>query len=163
MREINMDEHEADAAVSAGITPGNILNDGLVAEGGGWLYYADAYDGGWLYYADAYDGGKLYKARADGSDRARLSDDEYCVYINVSGGWVYYRAGIKKSVLKIRADGSERTVLTDEAGNFMTVAGELIYYTDLDGSGTGDGYLHRMKTDGSEKPNSNIFFADAST
>ena len=134
-----MDEHEADAAVSAGITPGNILNDGLVAEGGGWLYYADAYDGR-----------KLYRVRADGSDRVRLSDDEYCVYINISGGWVYYRAGIKKSVLKIRPDGTGKIQIAKEALNIVgfNVSGGWIYYSV---TGQGENKLLKIRCDGAEK------------
>ncbi len=61
-----------------GNTQGNIMNSGLVAGQGNWLYYSNSSDN-W----------NLYKIRADGSEKEKLNN-EISSRINVAGDWIYY-------------------------------------------------------------------------
>ena len=59
-----------------GNTVGNIVNEGLVAK-----------EGQWIYYRNLDDDDKIYKIRTDGTGRTRISDDNsWC--INVVDGRV---------------------------------------------------------------------------
>lgn len=115
-----------------GNTPGNIVNGGLVA-----------IQGDWVYYSNAEDGFKLYKSKLDGTQKARLNEDKSS-YINVLGNWVYYQNNSDGDKLcKIGIDGNGKVVLVDETAKNIFVSGNWIYYT----SG-GAEQLAKIKLDG---------------
>jgi ribosomal protein L40E len=151
----------------------NIINGGLVAQQGEWIYYRNASDGfklykvrtdgsgrtrlnddaslyvneadGWVYYMNASDGFKLYKVRTDGSGRVRLNEDR-SYFVNVADGWVYYsNANDGDKIYRIRTDGSGRTRLSDGQSYFINVAAGWVYYiNNSDG-----GKVYKIRTDGS--------------
>jgi serine/threonine protein kinase len=156
-----------------GNSVGNIVNFGMAAIKGEWVYYKNYSDGKklykirvdgsgrkklnedigwfinvvgeWVYYTNYSDGKKLYKTRVDGTGRQKLNEDiSEC--INVVGEWVYYKNWSDGSKLyKIRVDGSGRQKLNEDDNWFINVVGEWVYYTN--GS---DGFkLYKIRTDGS--------------
>ncbi len=117
-----------------GNTPGNIVNGGIAA-----------YQGFWVYYSSLGSGYKLYKAKLDGSEKSKLCDDT-AWFINVAGYWLYYsNAGDNDKLYKINIDGSEKTKICDDKAWDINVLGDWIYY-----SNESDGYrLYKIRTDGS--------------
>jgi hypothetical protein len=129
-----------------------IVNDGLVAMQGDWLYYCCK---------------NLYKIRTDGAGRQKLNDD-WCTDINVAGDWVYYCnmndndklfgnskfLGVANSILqisgklyKIRTDGTGRQKLSDDWCTEINVRDDWLYYTNMN-----DNLKHyRMMTDGTNR------------
>ncbi len=126
----------ADSSVNTrGNSVGNIVNWGLVAKQGEWIFYQNDID----------DSLKLYKIRTDGSGRTKLNDDEsWC--LNVVGDWIYYQNGSDSLKLyKIRTDGSERTKLNEDSSHYLNVVGDWIYYCNTSDGGK----LYKIRTDGS--------------
>ena len=117
-----------------GNTSSNILNKGLAARQGDWIYYANI--------ADQY---ALYKMKTDGTCKTRLCGD-IAFYINVSGGWVYYCSAVNNcDIYRVRTDGKDRTRLNSEHADCLTVSGGWLYYIGPNGK------ITRMKTDGTGK------------
>jgi len=165
-------EPETIPSSGRGNSVGNIVNLGLVAQQGGWIYYLSNDGGkiykvrtdgsertklndesssyinvmdGWIYYTKGYEfGGRIYKMRTDGSERTKLND-ESSSYINVVDGWIYYAVGDLGGIYRMRIDGTERTQLTKEFSNYINVVDGWVYYK---GSG---GKIYRMRTNGSER------------
>ena len=78
-----------------GNSVGNIVNNGLVAKQGNWIYYISK--------------GSLHKIRPDGTERTFLNKVTPG-YLNVVGDWIYYgEMSGSFSLYKIRTDGSKRT------------------------------------------------------
>jgi hypothetical protein len=124
-----------------GNSVGNIVNGGLVAQSGDWVYYEHTNDGF-----------KLYKMRVDGSEKTKLNDSiSYC--INVVGDWIYYINNsdydAPQRIYKIRTDGSENTKLNDSMSNDVSVIGDWIFYEKSRGDGYSD--LCKLRIDGSEE------------
>ncbi len=128
-------------ANTVGNTAGNIVNTGIAAQQGGWIYYNNY---------------KLYKIRTDGSSRTKLSYVPSW-YINVVDEWVYYNElkflksdlpfWSRGTINKMRTDGRGRTKLNDDASAYVNVVGDWIYYTNV-GDG---GRIYKMRTDGSDR------------
>lgn len=95
-----------------GNSSGNIVNKGIVAEAGGWIYYSNSADNNYLY-------------KTNGADNIKLSDRK-AHYINVLGGWVYFRNG--NSLYRIRTDGTELTSLSGVYGYVMVGDDGWIYF-----------------------------------
>ena len=105
---------------SAGNTPGNLINDGIAAIQGDWIYYTDTHG--------------LYKINIDGSGEQKLCDDS-AQYINVAGGGdkIYYQnLSDSNKLYSIDTDGSDRQKLSDDEVEYMNVVGDKIYYCDYD-------------------------------
>ncbi len=119
--------------LTVGNTAGNIINQGLVAKQGDWIYFNNTSDNHYL-----------YKMRVDGTGgKIRLNNME-SNYINVVGDWVYYASGANGHLYKVRTDGVGDIVqLNNESANYVNVVGSWIYYER--GS---TGYLYKMRTDG---------------
>jgi len=118
---------------------GNIINGGLAAIQGDWVYYLNSFTHS--------DGGELIKINIDGSVRQILNDD-WPSSINVVDDWIYYSHGPRSEngrIYKIRTDGSDREKLNDDSSDNIVVAGEWIFYSNL----SDDGKLYRIRTDGS--------------
>jgi len=126
-----------------GNTVGNIVNNGLVAKQGDWLYYIDNKDGSRSNkYKNKH---KLYKIRVDGGGQTKLTDD-FCRHINVIGEWVYYchRNG---NLYKIKTDGSNRVKLSDDNCSYLNVFPDWIYYCNE----SNEKKICKIRTDGSDK------------
>lgn len=120
------------AAPAFGNTPANIVNKGIAAENGGWIYYKNGADGG-----------SLYKIRMDGTDKMKLNS-EVSSYISVAGGWVYYCNQF--CISRVRTDGTGReTIYKDLKASQPYVYGDWIYFFALD-----SGKMYRMRLDGTE-------------
>ncbi|MFZ5988087.1 MAG: DUF5050 domain-containing protein [Bacillota bacterium] len=119
-----------------GNSPGNIINGGLAAS-----------QGFWIYYSSVLQGHKLYKIKADGSEKHKLYDDA-AWYINVSGNWVYFsNASDEESIYKINIDGNRITKLNSDKSWDITVVDDWIYYSNESDEYT----LYRVNTDGSKR------------
>lgn len=87
---------------TTGNSVGNIVNEGVVAK-----------QGDWIYFSNSGDKGTLYKERLDGTDKTQISD-EVCFCINVVNNWIYYRNNSDGGKLyKIQLDGTGRTKMLE--------------------------------------------------
>lgn len=121
-----------------GNSTGNIVNGGLVASSGGWVYYRSEADG-W----------KLYKSLPDGSEKVKICDDmpseinvvdEYVYYANFSDGLSLYR---------IKADGTGRAKLFDGWAESLNIVDGWAYFARRADAATGN-RICKMRLDGSE-------------
>jgi len=120
-----------------GNTNGNIINLGLVASQGDWLYISIL----------SKDSGKLIKMHSDGTEITVLNDDE-CMYLNVVNDWIYYRNWSDEGRLyKIHTDGTDRIKLSEDVVYYIHVVGDWIYYENDSDSGN----LYKIRTDGSNR------------
>lgn len=113
-----------------GNTGNNLINMGLAAEQGDWIYFASK---------SGYN--SLYKMRKDGTSIKKLYDG-YMGSINVLGDWVYFSNAYK--LCKIKTDGSEYTQIGNESIMNFSIIGNWVYFNVYEG-------IFKMKTDGSEK------------
>ncbi len=116
-----------------GNTSGNIVNSGLAAVQGEWIFFR------------SNEGGSLYKAKLN-SNNARILSTDAAWFINVSGEHVYYsNRDDNNRLYRIRSDGSNRMALTDNGAWFATLVNETIYYLD-----EGDQFrIYKINADGS--------------
>ena len=166
-------EPETTSSNGRGNSAGNIVNLGLVAQQGGWIYYRSNDGGriykvrtdgsertklndesssyinvvdGWIYYVKGYEfGGRIYRMRTNGSERTKLNDESSSYYINVVDGWIYYVVAGKGGIYRMRIDGSECTQLTKEFSKYINVIDGWVYYQGSLRK------IYRMRTDGSER------------
>jgi hypothetical protein len=127
-----------------GNIPGNIVNGGIVAQSGDWIYYA-------------HNG--LNKIKADGTGRSVKLDDGRVEGIGVVGDWVYYAKnygspeaqanGAEQGLYKIRTDGTGKAQIKPYGGYVnIDVVGDWIYQA-LPGSFR----VSRMRSDGEGSAN----------
>jgi len=127
-------------AVEVGNTPGNLLNGGIAAIQGDWIYFSDEYS--------------LRRIKTDNSDEQKLTDDFFVYHINIIGDWVYYGVNHYDSnsiVYKIKSDGSDKQELALFNGwiESIYVIDDLIYLSESHFEyGTS---VHKFKTDGSDR------------
>lgn len=115
---------------------GNMINGGIAARHGQWIYELDQKDG------------YIYKESMDGSSRSLLIDDN-AVFITTSGQYVYYLgfSADTPSIYRINDDGTGRTAIkSGNIGNFA-ILGDWIYYTEFSTDGT-QATIGKIKTDG---------------
>src|SRR5512136_1691522 len=75
------------AVNTVGNIPANIVNGGLAAQQGGWIYYEN---------------NGIYKVRADGLIKTKVCADN-SLNLNVAGDWIYYiNSDDKYSLYKIK-------------------------------------------------------------
>ncbi|MCL2434110.1 MAG: DUF5050 domain-containing protein [Clostridia bacterium] len=130
-----------------GNTPGNIVNGGLAAIQGEWIYYAGE--------------NGLEVVKTDGSGRKVICRD-IPRYINVVGDWIYYTSikyqSSNNCMYVIKTDGSERRCLSGMESTQLNVIGEWIYF-NYDNGDSYDVWMedaprisgtYAIKTDGSE-------------
>ena len=124
-------------------TNGNLVNMGIAAQEGDWIYYVD---GDFI----TEDFG-LYKVRADGSQTTKISDDD-AFNINVVGEWIYYINYTYDGyyIYKIRTNGQDRIRVSDDMiqgwpENTISVVDDWIYYSIYE-----DG-IYKIRTDGSDR------------
>ncbi len=121
---------------SVGNTVGNLVNGGLAAIQGDWIYFR------------SNQGGSLYKGNLASGGGASMVGTDSVWFINVSGDWIYYsNRDDNNRIYKIKTDGSERTAITDSSAWFTTLVGDWIYYVDGD-----DNYrLYKINVNGSSR------------
>ena len=115
-----------------GTTVGNLVNRGISAISGDWIYYRTYSNG-------------LNKIKTDGTGKTVLLDRYIRGNINVVGDWIYYTGD--RDIYKIKIDGTGNIKIPNTAGateNWMSVAGDWIYYTDFNN-------LYKIRTDGKDK------------
>ncbi|KPU43300.1 hypothetical protein OXPF_27410 [Oxobacter pfennigii] len=127
-----------------GNTTGNIINNGLLAQQGNWVYG---------YIEDG-----LYRWTSDGTNKTKLnSTGRY--YISAANDWIYYSSD-GTDIHKMKADGTNDKEIYRNDGPIsgVTVSGDWIYFCRFSGNGQSltadDGELfqfklYKIKTDGS--------------
>ncbi|MEW9094106.1 MAG: DUF5050 domain-containing protein [Clostridiaceae bacterium] len=104
---------------------GNLNNNGLIAQ-----------DGGWKYYSHSADGGGIYKTNDVISEK--ICEDN-AKFINVVGDYIYYvNYSDGQKIYKIKKDGTGRRIVSTDQASYLTVSGEYIYYTYHSGRGVGN-------------------------
>ena len=126
------EESTQNSNIKYGNTAGNLINSGIVCEGGEKIYYYNKSDDK-----------KLYVMNLDGSNREALGDIRGAIELNYSGEYVYYQAGgIYRVSVK---NGQVETLINDNCRN-MVVTENTIFYLKADGDTV---KIHRMNLDGS--------------
>lgn len=119
---------------TVGNSSGNLVNEGLAAKQGKWMYFTLQTENR-LY--------PIYRAMLDGETALkRLTDPGLYKFINVVGDWVYYYDVGYHSICKVKTDGSEKRQLSEKVTNTLVVMGDWIYYS------TQTLGISKMKTDG---------------
>ena len=131
------EEEEEEEINERGNTPGNLINGGLVAMQGDWIYYSN---------------NGLWKMREDGTEKTKLSDDD-AHYVNVVRDWVYYSND--DGIWKIQTVGSDKKLIIDEGQNINVIDDWIYYVTSL--QDTENNYIvmrnrfYKIHIDGTEK------------
>ncbi|HWQ58524.1 MAG TPA: DUF5050 domain-containing protein [Clostridia bacterium] len=118
--DVEANKPDAGAANIRGNSPGNLLNGGVAAGQGDWIYFRGS-DG-------------IYKMKSDGSKIDRICDAKKASYINVSGEWLYYWID-NTGTYKIKTNGKDQTLLFEKNGENLSVIGDWIYAFDADDDG----------------------------
>jgi len=123
---------------TVGNTNGNILNGGLLTVQGSRAYL----------YGKRLDllNGVSSKTIITGADSDLIVPSQ----INVVGEYMYFVNTGKANddcIYKMRIDGKYRTIVTFDKASHMIVAGEWIYYANLNDNGN----IYKIKTDGTFK------------
>lgn len=127
----------ASAAEPAGNTAGNILNWGLVAQSGDWIYYVDGVQNS-----------GIYRMRTDGKGQEKLNDEK-SFYINVINDKVYYSSADDGwKLCSMRADGTDRSVLYAQRSQDILVVGDWIYFINGNIYDNVPGSICKIRTDG---------------
>ncbi len=107
-----------------GNSAGNMVNGGIAA----------AY-GEWVYYINGADENRLYRMNRDGDNNTRLCDDSVS-YINVIRGVVYYvNRSDNNHIYLIYGEDNERISVNDTPANYFSIVGNRLFYTDLQEGG----------------------------
>lgn len=157
-----------------GNTTGNILNLGLVAKNGDYIYYSESGDSdklyrskstgeeitkisddsvyfinifkGYIYYTNSSDNNSIYKVNLDGTGRKKLTSTGFINTI-VQDDWIYCTDDEELNIYKISLDGSVVKKLNSEASLNLNITDDRIYYTNLDDSLK----IYRITKDGAYK------------
>jgi len=97
-----------------------------------------------IYFRSLSPAGGLYKVNKDGSGKTKIIE-ESPKYLNIVDDYFYYSDGWK--LTKSKFDGSEKQVFANSAFH-VNVTDKYIFYTNI---GPQDGYIYRMKLDGTQK------------
>jgi serine/threonine protein kinase len=126
-----------------GNTPGNIINVGIVAKQGDWIYYSR--DG-------------IYCIKVDGSELIKLDtllNRDRAYNISVVNDRLYYIAtdyvatGItyNDAIISMRINGSDRQRLNDDSARYINVVDDMIYYRNNSDGGN----IYSMRIDGTDR------------
>lgn len=116
-----------------GNTSGNLENSGFSVTSGKWTYYFG-------YNQGSSDG--IYKIK--GNKKKKIIDD-YGIYLNKFGKYIYYLDAKEDSIVKIKTNGKNKeTIVKDVDKTTVTVVDNWIYYFD-------NSCLCRIKTNGENK------------
>ncbi|MBQ3145199.1 MAG: DUF5050 domain-containing protein [Clostridia bacterium] len=114
-------------------TNGNLNNSGFTVKNRGWVYYLGFNEG-------QSDG--IYKLK--GNKNEKLVDD-YALYLNESGKYIYYLDVGTEAIVKIKTNGRDKeTIISEVDLEKIVLDGNWIYYFD-------ESKLCRIKTNGKER------------
>ncbi|WP_234118691.1 DUF5050 domain-containing protein [Clostridium hydrogenum] len=157
-----------------GNTNSNIIDNGLFAGDGNYIYYnafstdhklyrmnkdgtnkiklsddeacnINVYEG-YVYYINQGDNSKIYRVKVDGTERIKLNDEDRIHNINITNGFIYY---INKNymICKTKLDGSCKTNITYDAAQFLNVENGWIYYRNS----SDDGKVYKVSINGGQR------------
>jgi hypothetical protein len=157
-----------------GNTNGNILNLGIVAKNGDYMYYSESSDlhklyrakstgeeitklsddsilfinifKDYIYYTNLSDNNSLYRINLDGTDRKKLTSTGFINTI-VQDDWIYCTDDKELNIYKISLDGSVVKKLNSESSINLNVTNDRIYYNNVDDSLK----IYRIAKDGTGK------------
>ena len=116
-----------------GNTNGNLENSGFSVNIGKWVYYF-GYDQG------SADG--IYKIKGDKKQKV---NDDYAIYLNKSGKYIYYLDAKEDSIVRVKTNGKDKeTIVKDVDKATVTVTDDWIYFFD-------NSSFYRVKTNGENK------------
>ena len=106
-------------AMRLGNSNGNVVNRGIAAIMGDWIYYRNSGDGG-----------NLYKEHIETNEKVKLSNDQV-LYINVADEkWVYYyglSSSYSEGLFRVRTNGSRKEKIAIGGHRNVIVVDEWIY------------------------------------
>ena len=120
----------------------NILNNGLVAQEGNWIY------GPMPYY--------LHAVKSDGTGSRKICNDAVS-FVSIKDKVIYYRNEADEFLYSINEDGSNRKKLNDEKTYYPLVVDDWIYYSTFSvhnntvGFASYNSMLCKIKTDGTQR------------
>ena len=112
---------------------GNIINGGLCASEGDWLYYSSVK-------------GQLCKMKKNDINQKSMLTGYSVKNINVSKEHIFFTSDSDGKICRINQSGNDKIYLTEVACNYVILYKEEIYYTTAE-----DNNIYRMKTDAREK------------
>lgn len=148
---------------------GNMVNDGLVFEKDGIIYYQNhddnwylykeengidirlntdntwciCSDGEYIYYANVDDGSSIYRIKPNGEGREKLNSDN-CSNLIVDGEYIYYiDSNANRNIFRIKKDGSEKQKIAESYVYDAAIYDGRIYAVSKDN-------IFSVATDGSE-------------
>lgn len=97
----------------------------------------------WIYYHSHADEDKLHKIKVDGTEKSKVSDEEFSQYIFdgqliLDDGWIYYiEHNPEKQIFvgklyKMRTDGSEKQLVIDNLVERININKDYIFYSNVD-------------------------------
>lgn len=119
-----------------GNTTGNIMNGGLAAKQGDWIYHISDKN---------TDNQGICKMLKDGSNPTRIADGGPS--INVVNDWIYF---IRDGVCKVRTDGSGWEKIIDGTVKCIHVFNDWVYYSE-DCSDVKYSIIYKMHISGGER------------
>ncbi|MDF2503573.1 DUF5050 domain-containing protein [Clostridium sp.] len=162
-----------------GNSPGNLLNEGIIAEKNNWIYYnnsdglykmkSDGQEvanisndnakyiniiGNYIYYINISNGNSIYTMKTDGTSKKKILAS-FSRGINIVGNWIYYckstENGLNFRLYKVNLDGTNDTKIIEDSvvSGDFSITNNLIYYKT--NSDNGGEALYSVKLDGSDK------------
>ncbi len=141
------------------VITGNMVNDGLVFEKDGVIYYQShndnwylykeengnhtrlntdnswciCSDGEYVYYANVDDGSSVYRVKTNGEDRQKLNSDN-CYNLILHEDYVFYiDSNQNRPLYRMKKDGSERQKIVDECVYDAVIDNGKIYGVSKNG------------------------------
>ena len=103
--------------------------------------------GDMIYYVSAYDN-MLYRIEQGKTNGTRLSISDKIKEFNISGDWVYYSNRLDNNKLyKCKTDGSGRIKMSDISSGNINIAGNTVFYKDINSK---ELKFYRIKPDGTD-------------
>lgn len=155
-----------------GNTPGNLINGGMLAQQGDWIYFvferklykiktdgtgdtlitdSASYDvhviGDWIFFSGGTSLNGVYKCKTDGTEKTKLVDG-LTINVRIVGDWIYW-TDQSKGIYKCKIDGTEKATLVDNVqANNLNIVDDWVYYVTSSKNFEDDFKLCRVKTDG---------------
>lgn len=88
--------------------------------------------GEYMYFPNPSDNNKIYKIKADGTGKAKVSDDRTNT-LALADKWIYYsNLSDGGKLYRIDVDGTKRTEMTKYGANYINISIAGIYYSNLE-------------------------------
>ncbi len=168
-KEIDVVNNELTVLKQEQFSDGNMVNDGLVFEKDGIVYYQNhddnwylykeenginirlntdntwciCSDGEYVYYANVDDGSSIYRIKSNGEGREKLNSDN-CSNLIIDGDYIYYiDSNSNRNIFRIKKDGSEKQRIVESYVYDAAIYDGRIYAVSKDN-------VFSVATDGSE-------------